>query len=198
MRKVVLITAILLIACVAAQGQTPKPFDIYVGGGITIPSSPDLIKDEYTTGFHGYAGLGLNIPAVTGLQALGKVQYHIVPSDFQNFALPGFDPITGGGDFRFLMFGVDGLYRMGTPGGVASPYASFGVGFANSSNTDYETASGDIEAEESSTDFYWNIAAGADLRVTPGLRLFGQLSYVSISTEGDAIALIPITIGLKF
>ena len=198
MRKVVLVLSILLIGCVAAQAQTPKPFDIYVGGGITIPNSPDFVKDEYANGFHGYAGLGLKIPAVMGLQVLGKVQYHMMPSDFsEGFQVDGQD-ITDGGDFRFLMFGVDGLYRMGTPGGLASPFASFGIGFANSSLTDYETASGDVEAEESSTDFYWNIAAGADLQITPGLRFFGQLSYVSISTEGDAIALIPITIGVKF
>jgi len=195
--KKIMIAAILVLAfALTASAQVPvKPFSIYIGGGLTLPNSPDGFKDMYKTGFHGLAALAINLPTVQGLSVLGKLQYHMLSlKDDVTFAG---EAITDGGSAKIFMFGADGVYRLGTPGGVASPFFGAGGGFANSTTSDITTASGTY-AFDSSTDFYWNILAGLDLKAGPSVSLFATFAYVSISTEGDAITMIPITVGLKF
>jgi len=196
MKKTLIALTLVLAFALTASAQMPsKPFSIYIGGGLTLPNSPDAFKDGYTTGFHGLAALGINFPTMQGLSVQGKVQFHMIPID--NATTFVGEAITDGGDMKIFMFGADGVYRFGTPGGIASPFAGFGVGFANSSVSDITTVSG-TTSFDSSTDFYWNILAGVDLKVSPSLRLFGNVAYTSISTEGDATTMIPITVGLKF
>lgn len=196
MKKIVIAAIVVLAFALSASAQMPsKPFSIYIGGGITLPNSPTGFKDAYNTGFHGLAALAINLPAVQGLSVQGKVQYHIIPT--ANSATWGIETITNGGTQKYLMFGADGLYRFGTPGGLASPYAGFGVGYANGSVSDITTASGTVSVP-SNNDFYWNILAGADLQLGPTLRLFGTITYTSIATTGKATTMVPITVGLKF
>ncbi len=196
MKKALIALVLVLAFALSASAQMPsKPFSIYVGGGITLPHSPDMFKDGYNTGFHGLAALAINFPTIQGLSVQGKVQYHILPT--ADGVTYGNELITDGGNRKFFMFGADGIYRLGTPGGLASPFFGAGGGMANISQSDITTASG-TTSFNSETKFYWNILAGADLQLGPSLRLFGTVTYTSISTDGDATTMIPITVGLKF
>jgi len=58
MKRVLLTAACMLAFALAASAQAPQQISVYVGGALSLPSSPDGFKDAYNTGYHGLVGLG--------------------------------------------------------------------------------------------------------------------------------------------
>jgi opacity protein-like surface antigen len=197
MKKSLLVLSILMVFALSASAQMPsKPFNLYAGGGLSLPMSPDGFKDGYKTGFHGYIGCGFNV--MPTLQLMGKLEYHTLSADWAGYTLAlGVDEEADGGTYTPLMFGVDGRWSFGVPAMPARPYVLGGLGFAHLSISDIEYEGGSMSFD-SETKFYFNIGGGVDFKITPVSSLFVQARWINIATEGDATAMIPITVGMKF
>ena len=185
MKKLLILTVILAFVAMSASAQVSKPFNIYVGGGLSMPISPDGFKDAYKSGFHGMGAIGYN--AGPGFQLMGKIEYHKFSLDIDN-------PLASIFDMNFFMFGAAGKYAIGLPAAPIKPFVLGGAGFANIS-----LSGGD----NSITEFYFEFGGGAEFKLGPAMNLFVMAKYVNVATSdlwvsGDATAFIPITVGLKF
>jgi len=199
-KKLFTLLAILIaFTAVSASAQNPSPFSLYAGGAISMPQSPDGFKDGFKTGYHGSIGVGYKV--MPNLQLVGKLEYHTFKVNFDN--TPGMEEYSGGTN-KMWMYGVDGRYQFSLPAAPVSPYVLGGLGFANIKQSEFEgPASLGLSVlnemiSESVTEMYWNIGAGVQLASGPAFSVFAQARYVSIATEGESAAFIPITLGLKF
>ena len=99
---------------------------------------------------------------------------------------------------------ADGRFSLGVPAAPLKPFVLGGIGMAYQKATDFSGSNAGLAASlnalmpESATNFYFNVGAGADFKTGPAWSLFAQVRYVSIATEGEASAWVPITLGLKF
>ena len=185
MKKVLLLTVLLVFVASAAMAQVPaKPFTIYVGGGLTMPMSPDGFKDNQSMGFHGFGQLGFNV--IPKGELVINLEYHMFGGDWQ-------DPdITGGGDFSVIMAGADFKLNLGLPAAPMRPFILGGAGIAIESVSDFETTLGDISFD-SENDIYIQFGGGVTFN-----KFFVKARYVHIMTEGDATAMVPVSVGISF
>jgi hypothetical protein len=186
-KKFLITFAVVGMLCAAVSAQAPaSPVSIYVGGGLSMPMAPDGFKDYWKMGFNGMVGAGYGLSPA--FQIVAKGEYHMLPLDVDS---------VEGGDLGFLMFGVDGRFAIGLPAAPIKPFVLGGLGMANISASDitkgeYTVLFGDV------TKFYFNVGAGVEFKAGPKMSLFAQARYVDVMTEGDALAFIPFTVGLKF
>lgn len=200
MKKLLVILAVFVAfaASVSAQAPAPTPFSIYAGGALSLPQS-DAFKASFKNGYHGFLGLGMKVAPM--LQVIGKVEYHTFKFNFDNAA--GFDGYTGGTN-KMLMYGVDGKLSPSVPASPVKPYFLAGLGFANIKQSEFEGPSSlslsilNEVVSESQTKLYFNVGAGADLVANPAFSIFAQARYVSISTDGETAAFVPISLGVRF
>ena len=135
MKKILLLTALVALIASSAFAQVPaKPFTIYVGGGLTLPMSPDVFKDGWSTGFHGSAQLGFN--SIPKGEFLLNLEFHRFGADFGD--LSGYD----GGAFSSILVGGDFKLNFGLPMAPTKPFILGGVGLAVLSFSDLTTPSG--------------------------------------------------------
>jgi opacity protein-like surface antigen len=205
MRKFALTVIVLAIFAISANAQVSKPFSLYLGGGVTLPNSPDYFKEGYKMGFHGTGGVGLKL--IPLIEVVGKVEYHSFSLDDEEFLGEGAEDVDiSGGTLTAILYGADARLALNVPGSPMKPFVLAGAGFASLS-----TSSLKIDDEEwgkpfeSKTKFYFNVGAGLEIG-----SLFIQGRYVSISSEEPseeavklgaekkAIVSIPITLGIKF
>lgn len=106
------------------------------------------------------------------------------------FTLPAL-PIAIRADAMYHSFdgasiiGVDGDAKWNIIPGPLSPYAIGGLSWGSTS----------VDAiDETNSDFGWNLGAGLDFGISK-LSFFGEVRWVTL---GDADAIMPITIGLRF
>ncbi len=186
MKKIVLLTAMIVLIAAGAFAQVPsKPFSLYVGGGMNMPTSPDgTFKSAYKTGYHGMAAIGLG--SMPMMQFVGKAEYFSFASD-----------ASGLGDFTSMLFGADVRFSLGVPAAPAKPFLFGGGGLAHSKVG--ETTVGSLTFPSASdNNFYYNIGGGLEFNAGPSLKLFVQTTYVAIHSNGDNLSFVPITVGLKF
>ncbi len=205
MRALRIAAILIVVMAVAASAQVPsKPFNIYGGGGLTLPNQPTDFKDAYKTGFHGFAGLGLNFSPM--IQMVGKIGYHTLSLDTDAFGGDGMANVDGG-TFSVLTYGVDARVAIGAPAVPVKPFGFVGLGMANV-NLGEVTSDGDPLPEWTASKLYYNFGAGLEIKQGPGLTFFLQASYMSVSGDTDAgaamggsdnrIVVVPISLGIKF
>ena len=200
MKKFVFVLAAMFAFASLASAQVPNPISLHFGGAVSIPNSPKAFADSYKTGYHGWAGLGLKV--MPNLQAVGKFEYHTFKLDLNSDPVFAGEDISGGKN-NLWMFGVDGRYSFGLPASPVKPFVLGGAGFARISQTDLEGSSSLVASlnefkPEAQTDLYFNVGGGVELKTGPLWNLFVQVRYVSIATEGESSAFIPISVGVKF
>ncbi|UCD64946.1 MAG: outer membrane beta-barrel protein [Candidatus Zixiibacteriota bacterium] len=190
----VLLTVTLAAGICTAQG-VPKPFDLYLGGGLSFGSAPQEFTDFHKEGYHLAAAIGFN--AMPLLQVVGRVEYHSFSKDLDEF-MPDVDDLTGG-TRRLLMFGVEGRLKAGIPTAPIRPYLLGGIGLARLSESDFKTAAFIILDEyEDETDFFFHAGGGLEFKAMVMFNLFVEGRYVNIKQTGDNLVFIPISVGLKF
>ena len=202
MKKLLTALIILVAFAMSATAQTPNPFSFYVGGAISMPTSPDSFKDNFKNGFHGSVGVGYKL--APGFQAIGKVEYHQFKFDFDNSSI--FAGATGysGGTNKMWMFGADGRYSFNLPSAPVSPFVVAGAGLANIKQSEFDGPASlslsifNSYVSQDVTKFYFNVGGGVDLMTGPAWSLFAQARYVNIATDNEASVFIPVTVGLKF
>lgn len=198
MRKILTILAILLAFGSIASAQVPSsPVSIYAGGALSIPTAPESFKTSFKNGYHGSLGLGFSASPL--FELVGKVEYHTFNFDFD----PAYSDYTGGTN-KMWMFGGDVKVNPSVPAFPVSPYILAGVGLANIKQSEFKGPASlslsvlNSAISEDQTKFYWNTGAGFTLKTSPVFSLFAQVRYVSIATDNETSAFIPVTIGLKF
>lgn len=198
MKKLLVILAVLVAFAASASAQAPTPFSVYAGGALSLPQS-DAFKASFDNGYHGFVGLGFKVAPI--LQVIGKVEYHTFKFDFDNSV--GSAGFTGGTN-KMIMFGLDGKLSPNLPASPVKPYFLGGLGLANIKQSEFEgPASLSLSLfnsiiTESQTKVYFNVGAGADLLSNPAFGIFAQVRYVSISTDGESAAFVPISLGVRF
>lgn len=201
MKKCLFVLVAVFAITSVASAQVGPPVSLHVGGAVSLPNSPDAFADFYKTGFHGMVGVGYDL--MPNLQAVGKIEYHRFALDIDADPILAAADVTGGGHNNLWMFGADGRYAFSVPASPVKPYVLGGLGFARMSISDLEgsdplVASFNDVNPEPQTDFYFNLGVGVELKTGPMWSMFAQVRYVSVATEGESSAFIPITLGLKF
>ncbi len=192
MKSAIHALSICLISALSVSGQASKPFDIYVGGGISLASSPSWFKDLWKDGSHISGGFGFK--ALPTIQIVAKAQYHSFPYDYDRKDAGG----VIGFSQRFYMLGIDGRFAPKVPGVRVTPFAFAGIGVAKLTAKGTRAGWRRVTTPIEETRMYTNIGGGIEYRVAPILTFFVQGNYVSISTTRGDIAFIPITVGLRF
>ena len=200
MKKLLIISSILLVFAVGASAQVPgKPFTIYAGGGITLPNSPDGFKELYKMGFNGMGALAFKIHPMFDL--VGKVEYHYFSMDKEKAAaMYAFTGDPSGGSLSTILFGLDARFAPSLPAAPIKPYVFAGLGMAKMSAKEIEVPIiGTIEPYPDKTKMYLNFGAGLDFQ-----NFFIQARYLRIASPSeddandDPLVSIPISVGLKF
>lgn len=196
MKKVLIAVAAVMVLAASGSAQIPNPISLYAGGAVSMPSS-EAWSDMVKTGFHGSVGVGYKV--MPNMQLVGKIEYHRFGLNDDALALMDAE----GGHNNVWMYGADARYSFGLPAAPIKPYILGGVGFANISASDLEGTSDLVTSfnqfnNVSTTELYFNVGAGAELKAGPAFSLFGQVRYVSVQTDGEASAFIPLTVGVKF
>lgn len=178
LRNAILILLIIII--IIPNPLTAKPFTLYGGVGYTDLSTPDELKIDYGSGFHGMIGVGVAMAPL--FELMPKVEYHT------------FAPDVAGAftKMRITMYGADIRLKVGAPTLPFRPFGMVGLGLATSEIDPAASAPIGV-AYGKQTDFYFNFGGGVELN-----RFTFQIRWVSVSAEGDAINFMPITVGLKF
>lgn len=194
MKKGILTILILVAFAMGASAQTPNPLSFYAGGAFSMPTSPTSFSDGWKLGYHGTIGAGYKF--APKFQVVGKLEYHNFASDL---GVVGVD----GGNTKVMMYGVDGRFSLGLPVAPIKPFFFGGLGMANVkwdefNGTSLTTSTLNQFLPLSVNKVYFNFGGGVEFKAGPALNLFVQARYVSIATDGDPTAFVPVTVGLKF
>ncbi len=185
MKQVVLFTILaLLILAAGAGAQVPaKPVDLYVGGGVTVPTGS--FGDVQKLGFNGYGRANFNLRNVVNLVA--GVDFHQLP--FDDGGAGGFD----GGDARLLMITGGVKYPITLPASPIKPSMMFETGLALYSVSDLTQPTEEIQEFENQEKIFISFGVGVDIS-----RFFAVVRYIDVFTDGDDATMLPLTVGVKF
>lgn len=197
MKRIFLITTAVCLLVISANAQGVKPFNLYVGGGASLPNGD--FSNEYKMGFHGSLGLGLNFGP--GLQFVPKGEFHTFSAD-TDFLLEENDySSVSGGTFNAILVGADLKFAPSVPALPLKPFFFGGGGWARlqPSDLEYENSLGQgtiIFAKQNKA--YWNIGGGLNFGSNPAFSFFIQARYLSVSADEIKYNVIPVTLGIKF
>lgn len=182
----VIIAALVIVAIMAVTGaaQAPaKPMDIYIGGGVSVPTG--TLGDGWKMGFHGNGKIGFT--ATPKIDILGSVAYHSFPLDDQGVS--GVD----GGTISTILIGGDARMNFGVPAAPTMPYALAGAGLGILSASDVTSGGTTILTVDSETKPYIEFGGGVEMQ-----KFFAEIKYVIVLTSGESLTFLPITVGVKF
>ena len=174
-RKLVgLAVTTLLIAAAARPAAAQARGYVGLGGGVNIPIGD--FKDFNKTGW-----LGELIAGVTGKDGMwgGRIDGMYLHNTFKG----------GGGATKLFGANADLVVTPGKRPAKVHPYVLGGVGFFNVKN---DGVAG------SETKFAWNAGAGLQVHTGNKLDVFFEGRFLSISTTGSSIHMIPIAVGLRW
>ena len=180
MKRITILILAILILLVSEPANALGPVTIYGGTGFSNLSSPDNYKTTYENGYHVTLGVGFSM--APALQIVPKFEYH-------SFSPEEVGDIT---KMKIAMYGADARLSIGLPTLSFKPVLLAGIGLADIEKD--ASLTGIIsEVPKKTTDFYYNLGAGIEMK-----RLTFHVKYVSVSSDGQTISYIPLTIGLKF
>jgi hypothetical protein len=186
MRSRIIIAALAIVAMMAAtvSAQVPaKPVDIYIGGGLSIPTG--TVGDFWKMGFHGNGKIGF--AAGPNIDILGSIAYHSFPLDDQ-----GFSGVEGG-TLTTILIGGDVRLSLGVPAAPTHPYLFGGGGLGLVSVSDVTFPGSPTESTDSESKPYVEFGGGVEMQ-----RFFAEVKYVVVMTSDESVTFLPITIGVKF
>jgi OOP family OmpA-OmpF porin len=150
-----------------AQSALPEPntFDVtpFIGFGFGFG---DDALDPFDPGSSFLLGVGVGYNWTTNLSIEGEISH-----------IPDIVGDTDSVDLGVTTFSANGVYHFDTETKFV-PYATLGLGFGNM-GLDIE----DVNDEDSSTEFLFNLGGGVKYPVTDRLQVRGDLRYFSINDE---------------
>lgn len=197
MKRIAVLMMVLSLVAISASAQSVKPFNLYLGGGASLPNGD--FSNDYKMGLHAMLGLGLNIGP--GLQFVPKGEFHTFSADTDALLEENDYLSVSGGTFNAILAGADLKFAPSVPGMPLKPYLFGGAGWARlqPSDLEYENSLGQgtiIFAKENK--MYWNVGGGLNLSSGPAFSFFVQARYLSINGDEIKYNAIPITLGIKF
>lgn len=186
MRSKIFITALAIVALmvVSASAQVPaKPFKIYLGGGLTMPSGN--FGDAYKMGFHGNGKIGFVVSPK--LDVMGSVAFHSFSIDDQGVS--GID----GGTMTIIMIGGDARLTFPMPNSPVKPYALGGGGFGIAKVGEITVSGSGTTPSDSESKPYLEFGGGVEIN-----KFFAEIKYVVLMTSGESLKYLPITVGVSF
>lgn len=181
---------LLVLAASASPGraQTPRPFRLSLGGGMTLLSGED--RTYFNNGYNVAGAVRIAVPAA-GIGLRFEVSYSGIGS--KDVSNPGDTLVLG--DFSVLAGTVAATYELSrVPGAPTRPYVLFGGGMFR---TEADATLYGQPANGSSTDFGITAGIGLNFRLG-GLQAYAEARLHNIFGEGDSATLYPLTVGLVF
>lgn len=175
MRKIIFALSLTILFAGLTMGQAGKPFDVYAGGGVTIPQ--DEARDDFKNGFNGLGVMAYN--AMPSMKYFTKIELNSFKSE-SNMLLD----LTQNN----LLLGVGGIL---SPKVTGLPLKPFGIAGAGIASISFSEGSGSVSK------FYYEFGAGAELG-SGNFSFFIMARYITISTEIYSFKSIPITVGIRF
>jgi len=174
--------------------QTPslKP-KVYIGAGFSALTGPSSFTNNFGASLS-FMG-AISLPLAGGFEPVAKFHYHDYSLANAATQLGFTDPNT-----RFIMFGVDGKYSLGPPLVPVKLYLLGGGGILNLKQDAYSigTAPAILNFPAiSSSNFYFNIGAGVDLKLGPAFALFAEAKYTTASNDEGSIGFFPVLAGIR-
>jgi hypothetical protein len=212
MRSVMIVSLVLVVLTSAATvlGGEMKPA-IYLGGGMSMPSSPATFSDYWKTGYGGMASLAFATQSnVEVAFTLGYTQFPInsdkvvaYAEDMLGESVPA-DAVIDGFDTKALEILADVKYIFGAAGG-AKPFGPFILASAGMTSLSFSdgTVTGDGETQTadmsdiSSTKLTAGVGAGFQYMFKPKTGFWVDARYMMITTDGETTSHIPIRAGIK-
>lgn len=174
LRGVLAATALVAAVSTAAEAQqASKGLGVY--GGIALPMGD----------FGDAAELGFQLGGQFAIPMQGPLGLRF-NADWSRFGLP--DNVDGSWTLLGAMANL--TYDIGTDTGF-HPYLLGGLGFYQ-----YKLDVDGLGSADDS-DLAFNIGAGYHFNAGNS-KLFAEIRYVSIMAEGDALTMLPVTIGIRF
>lgn len=198
MKKVLVTLFVLAMFAATASAQVPaKPFKIYVGGGLTLPTGD--FGEGYKSGFHGTARIGFT--AMPKVEIRFGMDYHLnsAKDELLDALAFLFSATTAeGATTQVLMFGADVKLNLGVPAAPVKPYGIAGLGIASIGLSDLELDGVALPADSESK-FYLEFGGGAEFNK---FFLQGKMtivpSFFELGAESSALSFMSLTGGLYF
>ncbi len=175
----------------------------FLGGGLSVPSAPDIFSDYWQTGFNFTGGIGY--PVTPSVAVLGTVGYNAHPFDEDGFlsdiGLSGYGVDVDGGKATLLTVFAALRVNLVSPQAeaVASPFFFGGIGMTRLSLSDvsvsYLGQSYGLDGP-SETALGVGFGGGVDMRVAANVYLFVQGLYSIGFTDDESTHAFPISVGI--
>ena len=202
MKKVLIAVGMILVLSLGVQAQDePMKINIYAGGGLTMPMSPDVYKDYWKMGMAFGGGVGFEVTPT--FEIIGRFGYNMHSLDTDKL-LEGTSGITIDGlDFKTMeiMADIKYMFPAGAEGASFKPYLVGTVGMVNAKFSDVTITGGSLSMTLGGVDetkLAFGFGAGADLSLSPKAAIFIDAKYMMVTTSGESTAYLPFRAGLKF
>ena len=211
---IVAVVVVVLAFSGSALAGEMKPA-VYVGGGISMPLSPDFFKDYWKMGFGGGGGVGFAFSPVVEVGA--NFAYSSFALDEDKFLaaagltseimdLYNISVDISGFDMSAMEFLAYVKYTFNTGESKFKPYLTSTVGMTQLS-ADEISLEVDVpghgmisftQPSQDVTEMTLGFGAGFEYMFGPKAGLWLDGKYMLIMTEGESTAHLPIRAGLKF
>ncbi|MCP4685475.1 MAG: porin family protein [bacterium] len=186
MKKALIVLIVFMLSSSALHAQSPTPFKVYLGGGIAPLVGPDNLADSTKLGYGLTLGLGYQMSPI--FHIVGKYEYFRINNNLD----------VDGGTLPISLLGVHSQVGVGMPTSSIQPQVMAGAGVAFVSRSEALVGGEIIVPKANSKSYaYFDVGLGVEVKSQAKVRVFAQARYVHISSENEAITLIPITVGIR-
>ena len=192
----------------SASSQDASKADLYIAGGLALPSGPEDFRDNWNLGLNLGGGIGFSLSSAVSIAFSGE--YAFFPIDETEMLKKAGASGTGvsvtidGGTLSILtLAGNVKLLLIPTPGSTA-PYFVAGAGFFSLSASDARISASYLGSSSSVTvkfdnesAFYASVGAGMDIPMNEKTSVFFEGRYSIGFTKGENTSYIPIKAGIR-
>ncbi len=173
---------LLFVAVEPAKCQL-KPLTLYLGGGITNPTS-DKLDNGWKRGPHASAALGIRVGG--RLELMLRAGIHTLGAD------KTFYSIAEGGRFNTIVYGGGLKFNFGLPLIPLKAYLLGGAGIAVLNVSDVFPQNPLVPLTARRNRPYFSVGTG--LSIGP---YWGQIRIITARADGDRFTFVPWTVGIK-
>ena len=163
------------------EETSSKKFSFYIGSGLSMPLSPDYMRDSTKIGLEGTAHIGYSYFPNT--EFMFSLDYHRLGAEIR-----GYD----GGDWHILMIGPDAKLNLGLPDTKMYPYVFGGFGFAEVKRAE-RTFLNMTRPSVTVNKFYYQFGGGIIINM-----FYIETKFLKIMTDDGALTMVPLTVGVHF